>query len=241
MTVSTHPLPPHADNFAVAPDIPAYLEQTYWWAYVHPRAVRLFEQEWLVNLILFGNYRRLRQRALDALGQPITGSTLQVACVYGNLTPRLIQRLSGDATLKVVDVLPIQLQNLATKLRPDSRVQLQRGDASALSDPDASHDQVLLFFLLHEQPESTRRDTLREALRVVKPGGRVVIVDYHQPRAWHPLKPLMKRVFNRLEPFAHDLWNHPLSEFLPTEVPVKVLTHSTLFGGLYQLLVLERG
>ncbi len=45
--------------------IPRYLESVYWWAYVHPRAVRLFEREWLVNAILFGNYARLRNHALD--------------------------------------------------------------------------------------------------------------------------------------------------------------------------------
>ena len=48
--------------------IPRYLEQVYWWAYVHPNAVQLFEREWLVNLILFGNYGRLRDAALAELG-----------------------------------------------------------------------------------------------------------------------------------------------------------------------------
>ena len=33
-----------------APPIPDYLSETYWWAYLHPRAVRVFEREWLVNL-----------------------------------------------------------------------------------------------------------------------------------------------------------------------------------------------
>jgi len=69
--------------------IPRYLEQVYWWAYVHPNAVQFFEREWLVNLILFGNYGRLRDAALDDLGETITGNTLQVACAYGNITPRL--------------------------------------------------------------------------------------------------------------------------------------------------------
>ena len=31
--------------------IPPYLEQHYWWAYVHPKAVQVFEREWLVNQI----------------------------------------------------------------------------------------------------------------------------------------------------------------------------------------------
>ena len=40
--------------------VPRYLEQVYWWAYVHPRAVSLFEREWLVNATLFGGlYQQL--------------------------------------------------------------------------------------------------------------------------------------------------------------------------------------
>jgi len=69
--------------------IPNYLEQTYWWAYVHPNAVYVFERQWLVNLILWGNFARLRDEALDALGQQLDGRTLQIACVYGNLSARL--------------------------------------------------------------------------------------------------------------------------------------------------------
>ena len=72
-------LPP---SVPLARGIPHYLRQVYWWAYVHPRAVRLFERDWLVNLILFGNYARLRDAALGEMGATVTGRTLQVACVY---------------------------------------------------------------------------------------------------------------------------------------------------------------
>src|SRR4051812_8673394 len=119
-----------------APAIPKYLDQVYWWAYVHPRAVQVFEREWLVNAILFGNYARLRDAALDELGETIHGDTLQVACVYGNLTPRLHARLAPDATLDVVDILPIQLRNLSRKLPSDERVALLQGDSSSLACPD---------------------------------------------------------------------------------------------------------
>ncbi|MFN0304203.1 MAG: rhodoquinone biosynthesis methyltransferase RquA [Burkholderiales bacterium] len=220
--------------------IPHYLTQVYWWAYVHPRAVRVFERERLVNAILFGNFGRLRDAALAELCSPAQGKTLQVACVYGDLTSRLLQRLAADASLDVVDILPIQLANLAGKLPVDERVALLQGDSSSLACADAGYDQVLLFFLLHEQPETVRRATLAEAMRVVKPGGKVVIVDYHRPRPWHPMRPLMQLVFRKLEPYAMDLWEHDIEQFLPSSAPPTSSDHRTYFGGLYQKLVLTR-
>jgi len=220
--------------------IPKYLEQVYWWAYVHPKAVHVFEREWLVNLILFGNYGRLRDAALADLGATVQGKTLQVACVYGNLTPKLRQRLAPDARLDVVDILPVQLKNLVAKLPADERVAVIQSDSSSLAAPDASYDQVLMFFLLHEQPEAVRRGTLAEALRVVKPGGKIVIVDYHRPAALHPLRLLMRGVFHRLEPYAMDLWNHEVADFLPADPRPASIEKLTYYGGLYQKLVLIR-
>jgi len=231
-------LPSLAPPAARAPAVPGYLEQVYWWAYVHPNAIHVFEREWLVNLILFNNYGRLRDAALADLGETVTGRTLQVACVYGNLTPRLQQRLAPDARLDIVDILPVQLENLKSKLQADPRVALVQNDSSALAAADASYDQVLLFFLLHEQPEHVRRGTLAEAMRVVKPGGRIVIVDYHRPVRLHPLRLLMTGVFRRLEPYAMDLWEHEIADFLPAGRQPATIDKQTYYGGLYQKLVL---
>jgi hypothetical protein len=49
---------------------------------LHPSpAVRVFERQWLVNLILWGNYARLRDAVLAEMGDALPGRTLQVACV----------------------------------------------------------------------------------------------------------------------------------------------------------------
>jgi ubiquinone/menaquinone biosynthesis C-methylase UbiE len=225
--------------------IPKYLESAYWWAYVHPRAVQTFEREWLVNTILWGNYARLRDHALQALQAPgegpIAGHTLQVACVYGNLTQRLHARLAPDAHLTVLDILPIQLRNLQAKLpADDGRVRLLHGDSAAMPLADASVDQALLFFLLHEQPDAVRRATLAEVMRVVKPGGRIVIVDYHRPVRWHPLRGVMAAVFRKLEPFAAALWREEIEAFLPAGVRPATAAKRTRFGALYQQLLWTR-
>ena len=236
----TLPLTKKNDTDTRSSAIPPYLEKNYWWAYVHPRAVQIFEREWLVNLILFGNYPRLRDAALDEIGLQAGGRTLQVACVYGDLTPRLRQRLAGDGTLDVIDVLPIQLRNLQRKLPQDARVSLVLRDSTALGYADGSFDRVLIFFLLHEQPESVRRRTVAEALRVVKPGGKVILVDDHRPQRWNPLRPLVRAVLRRLEPYALDLWQHDLDHYFPASAEVAGVRKQTYFGGLYQKVVVTR-
>ncbi|TMG85569.1 MAG: class I SAM-dependent methyltransferase [Betaproteobacteria bacterium] len=220
--------------------VPTYLQEIYWWAYVHPWAVRVFEREWLVNMILLGNYARLRDAALAEIGCPAAGRTLQIACVYGDLTVRLNDQIAGNGALDVVDVMPIQLRNLHRKLPAGAKARLVHGDSTALEFADAAYDQVLLFFLLHEQPLAVRRRTLTEAIRVVKPGGKVVLVDYHRPHRWHPLKPAMRAVLRRLEPFALDLWDCELEQYLPDGSPPANVHKETYFGGLYQKVVITR-
>lgn len=220
--------------------IPSYLERHYWWAYVHPNAVRVFERQWVVNLILWGNSRRLCDVALESLGNPIGGRTLQVACVYGDLTRRLVDRLAGGAFLDVVDVLPVQLENLARKLGPAPGTTLLLSDSADLKVPDAHYDQVLVFFLLHEQPLETRKRTLAEALRVTKPGGRVLLVDYHCPHPANPMRLIMIPVLRLLEPFALDLWRAEISAWLPEGARGLHIRKQTFFGGLYQMVEIRQ-
>ena len=219
--------------------VPAYLNETYWWAYVHPRAVKLFERQWLVNLILWGNFARLRDAALDELGAELPGRSLQVACVYGDFTPQVSQRVAkGSGSLDVVDVLPVQLANLRGKLDHAAPVTLIQRDAADLGFAADTYDRVILFFLLHEMPLAVRRSTLSEAVRVLKPGQDLVIVDYHRPAAWHPFRPMMTFILRAFEPFAMDLWNHEVEEWLPDGA--KVAHKETFWGGLYQKLVIRK-
>jgi SAM-dependent methyltransferase len=209
--------------------VPEYLRAYYWWAYIDPKAVKLFERPWLINLILWGNYARLRDEWLS-------GTTLQVACVYGDLTSCLAQRAARcGGSIDIVDVLPIQLKNLRSKLPPKAPARLLAMDARDLKLPDASYDRALVFFLLHEQPHEWRAHTLTEVIRVVKPHGKIVIVDYARPRWWHPLRYFFPLVLGTLEPFALDLWREEITSWLP-ELCAAGARKRLFFGGLYQLV-----
>jgi ubiquinone/menaquinone biosynthesis C-methylase UbiE len=220
--------------------VPDYLEKTYWWAYTHPNAVRVFERQWLVNLILWGNFSKLRDLALQDMGDVISGQALQVACVYGNFTEHVVRRLGPQAHLHVIDVAPVQITNLQTKLGPQKQVSILQQDSTALQFADASLDTVVVFFLLHEQPAEVRQKTIAEAMRVTKPGGKIVFVDYHKPRASSPFRYLMVPILRTLEPFAMDLWNGEIQDWLPSGCHVSALEKKTYFGGLYQKVRITR-
>lgn len=220
--------------------IPEYLESTYWWAYLHPRAVHIFERQWLVNLILWGNFAKLRDAALQEMGEVIHGKALQVACVYGDFTEHLVRRLGPEGSLDVVDVAPIQINNLQTKLSRPERVNARLQDSTDLHFSDASFDSVVVFFLLHEQPADVRKKTIAEALRVTRPGGKLVFVDYHRPAFSNPFRYIMVPVLTTLEPFAMDLWRGEIADWLPENIAISQIEKQTYFGGLYQKVIITR-
>jgi ubiquinone/menaquinone biosynthesis C-methylase UbiE len=222
-----------------SPAIPAYLEDTYWWAYLRPRSIWLFEREWLVNLILWGNMHRLTDAVLDEMDCKTHSAVLQVACVYGDFSNRLAAHLRNSGSrLHILDIAPIQLRNAGDKLEHHDNVSLHHQDSSKLEFTSGKFDQTVVFFLLHEQPQDVRRKTIAEAIRVTRPGGKVVFVDYHGPRRTNPLRYVMRPVLHWLEPFALDLWRTQLRHYLPEHIAPQQVSSTFYFGGLYQKVVI---
>ncbi|MFT5141219.1 MAG: ubiquinone/menaquinone biosynthesis C-methylase UbiE [Lysobacterales bacterium] len=223
------------------PGIPEYLQETYWWAYLHPNSFWFFEREWVVNLILWGNMRRLTNAVLEDVPSQPFSRVLQVACVYGDFSNRLAKKLEKNgSTLGIADVASIQLDNVKDKLKERRNISLHHQDSSAMTLADASYDQTVVFFLLHEQPDEVRRKTVAEAIRVTRPGGKIVFVDYHSPNRLNPLRYFMKPLLKWLEPFAMDLWNHRISDWVPTGMVAEDISNKQYFGGLYQKVVVKR-
>ena len=222
------------------PDIPDYLQDTYWWAYLHPKSFWFFEREWVVNLILWGNMKKLTNAVLDEMELKPNSSVLQVACVYGDFSNLLAAHLGKlQSRLSVVDVAPIQIKNVEKKLEAHDNVSVHHQDSTCMSFPNDSFEETVVFFLLHEQPEHARRKTVEEAIRVTRPGGRVVFVDYHGPKGSNPMRYVMKPILTMLEPFAMDLWREELPAFMPEGIKADQITSDFYFGGLYQKVVVS--
>ena len=140
----------------------------------------------------------------------------------------------------MIDVAPIQIKNLHEKLKTTRQVAVLRQDSTDMQFEDASHDTVVVFFLLHEQPADARRKTIAEALRVTRPGGKVIFVDYHKPVSASPFRYLMVPILSTLEPFALDMWRGEIVDWLPEGLTPAGVEKETYFGGLYQKVVITR-
>ena len=61
-------------------------------------------------------------------------------------------------------------------------VQWRKGTATALPLPGSSADRVVMSLLLHHLGADAKRAALAEAVRVLRPGGRLHVADWGRPR-----------------------------------------------------------
>ena len=223
----------HIDEGSAA--IPTYLTEVYTWAYINPRNVRFFDHRWVVDTILWGNNRRLQHALFDELKPG--WHVLQACCVYGDMSPNLVRVLGPAGRLDVIDVVPIQLDNCRRKLGDNARVNVRRADAAAPGG--GPYDAVVSFFLLHEVPNDYKRVIVDSLLASLKPGGKVVFIDYHKPHPAHPLKWITAAIFAMLEPFAKSLWHQQIAGFA-SHADLYSWRTETYFGGLFQKTVARR-
>lgn len=103
---------------------------------------------------------------LDAAGVAPGERALDVACGTGVLARALLARVGPEGSVAGLDPLPGMLA-VAERLAPT--IDWHRGVAESLPFPDASFDRVVSQFGLMFVGE--REGALREALRVLRPGG----------------------------------------------------------------------
>jgi len=217
--------------------LPAYLREVYDWAYLTPWLAGLLDRQCVVQSILWGNAQKLIDATLAEIapGQRV----FQPAAVYGDFSRQLAGKLGASGRLEVRDIAPLQVDLTRRKLAGLPQARVAWGDAAAPEEREC-FDAVACFFLLHEVPDEMKDRIAAAMLSLIRPGGKAIFVDYHKPSRWHPLGPVMSRVFRHLEPFAPGLWEREIVSWAGRSAEDFAWRKHTLFGGLYQLVVAER-
>jgi SAM-dependent methyltransferase len=107
---------------------------------------------------------------------------LDVGCGTGDLA-LLAKELQPGADVVGVDPDPAALARAATKAeRRGLYVDFDEGFGNDLPYDTASFDRAVSSFVFHHLDTETKRGTLRELVRVLRPGGSLFLMDFGPPR-----------------------------------------------------------
>ncbi|GAB6938694.1 demethylmenaquinone methyltransferase [Isoptericola variabilis] len=134
----------------------------------------------LVNdLVSLGQDRRWRRAVVDAVAAVPGERVLDLAAGTGTSS----EPFADDGALVVPSDFSLGMLAVGKERRPD--LSFVAGDATRLPFADAAFDAVTISFGLRNVVDTDA--ALREMLRVVRPGGRVVICEFSTP-TWAPFR-----------------------------------------------------
>lgn len=145
--------------------------------------------------------------------------------------------LPPDVDITAVDVTPAMLKQLERRAAGTDRAVTARiMDARQLAFADSSFDAVVMHLIIAVMPEPERG--LREAARVLKPGGRIAVFDKFLKDEEHPT--LKRRLLNVIaKPLFSDL-NRRLGPLLSGTRLAIEHDDPVAFGGAYRAVTLVK-
>lgn len=179
------------------------------------------------DIMSAGLHRPMKQLAIDLAGVRRGDAVLDLAGGTGDLTARFAERVGPEGTVVLADLNADMIQEGRRRLddRGLTGVRYVQVNAESLPFPDTHFDVVSIAFGLRNV---ARKDVaLREMRRVLKPGGRVLVLEFSQARSklvrsgyrvWQSLWPgIGKAITGDAGPYSYlvdSIATHPDQETL---------------------------
>jgi len=209
--------------------------------YSNMRLIRFVDYQPVIAAILLFQYSRLVSIITHAIQQmDLRGkNALITSCAFGNVMPRVVEASvqSGAAKVVVAAIIQNELAHSERKLTDFAdKMAYVQDNAIAMKQADASVSANVMFFLLHELPHHLKGEALKEAVRVLEPGGKLFLGEFHKPRPW-VLRALSWTYFKVFEPYGLALWStHDPLEMLEAMPGITCERHVVFFGN-FQVVI----
>ena len=135
-----------------------------------------------VEVLFYGTANLIRRQALPPLREAFAGRDqrrlrlLDLGCGTGRLL-NFVKQCWPRLPCIGLDMSEPYLREARRHLDSWSWLKLVVGNGEMIPLPDASQDAITNVFMFHELPPEVRRAVFREFARVLKPGGRLIILD----------------------------------------------------------------
>jgi ubiquinone/menaquinone biosynthesis C-methylase UbiE len=136
------------------------------------------------EILTLGRGRAMRERTI-ALARIVPGErVLEVGSGTGEIAMRAKARAGPHGSVAGIDpsleMIVVARQKAA---RANLDIDYRVASVEALPFADAKFDKVLSSLMMHHLPEDLKPRALAEIRRVLKPGGRLLIVDFKEPES----------------------------------------------------------
>ena len=172
----------------------------------------------LNHLLSLGIDKAWRRKAMRELERGAKDRVLDVACGTGDFSIEALRH--GVRQVVGVDISENMLAVAREKARDkglEEQLEFLNGDSEQLTFPDENFDAVTVAFGVRNFEHLERG--LREMCRVLRPGGRVVILEFSTPDRF-PMKQLYRFYFKHILPRVGGLvsGDRGAYEYLPASV-----------------------
>ena len=160
----------------------------------------------VVAILTLGRARAMRA-ATVALARIAPGeAVLDVGCGTGDLTMAAHARAGAAGRVQGIDAAPAMIAGARRKAaRAGYTIDYRVAVVEALPFPDATVDVVVSSLMMHHLPNDLKRGGLAEIRRVLKPGGRLLVVDLKRPTGQGSHLTLPRLVRHRMRSGVQDL------------------------------------
>lgn len=161
-----------------------------------------------VRFVMMGQYQKLIQSTVEIANIQANETVLDVGCGTGTLAIAAKKVSPPSVTIHASDAAPEMIDRARQKaLDEQLDIEFTHGLVENIPAPDNTYDLVMNSLMVHHLPDDLRDKAFAEIYRVLKPGGRLLIVDFEPPknpftRAWLSLTPVkaMLQIDNSIIP-----------------------------------------
>lgn len=208
--------------------------------YSNMRLIKAVDFQPIISAILLFQYRRLVSKIVSEIRQmDLKNKKLLItSCAFGNVIPRVVKAAvqGGVERVLIADIIANELDHAKSKLDGFSgKVEFLEENATAMKLNDGVVAANVIFFLLHELPHQLKGQALSEAGRMLAPGGKLFLAEFHRPRLG-VLRALSWTYFKVFEPLGLALWDTHDPVICLEDMGGWTCERTTYFFGNFQII-----